>query len=147
MIRRRYQSHSEAETQAIAQEFAATLAPGAVVLLEGELGAGKTFFTRAVVNCFDAQIGATSPTFSLVNVYPTAPPIYHFDLYRIQSDAELADLGFEEYLEAGGIVFIEWGERCEHLLAVDYTRVTLAIDGEESREIVIEEFRNVTSGR
>jgi tRNA threonylcarbamoyladenosine biosynthesis protein TsaE len=146
MIRKRYQSRSEEETLAVAREFAATLRPGAVVLLKGELGAGKTFFTRGIVSCFDAQVLATSPTFSLVNVYPTTPPIYHFDLYRIANDSELSDLGFEEYLESDGIVLIEWGERCEHLVTVDHTRVSFAMAGEESREIVIEEIADAASG-
>lgn len=147
MIRKRYQSDSESATIDIAQQFAAGLKPGDLVLLFGDLGAGKTLFTRAVVSYFDKTVLATSPTFSLVNVYPTIPPIYHLDLYRIQGDAELLDLGFEEYLESDGIVMVEWGEKCEHLLPMSYIRISFTMIGETSREIVIEEINHATIGR
>lgn len=147
MIRNRYQSNSESATIEIAQQFAAGLKPGNLVLLFGDLGAGKTLFTRAVVSYFDQTVSATSPTFSLVNVYPTIPPIYHIDLYRIQRDAELIDLGFEEYLESDGIVLVEWGEKCEHLLSMAYTRISFTMVGDESRQIVIEEIEHAAIGR
>jgi len=147
MIRKRYQSNSESATIDIAQQFAATLKPGNLVLLFGDLGAGKTLFTRGLVSYFDKTVSATSPTFSLVNVYPTTPPIYHLDLYRIQGDTELIDLGFEEYLESDGIVLVEWGEKCEHLLSMDYIRIDFTMVDEGSREIVIEEIAHATIGR
>ncbi len=130
---------------AIARKFASTLQPGAVILLYGELGAGKTLFTRGVVSQFDTNVAVTSPTFSLVNTYPTTPPINHFDLYRIRNDSELIDLGFEEYLDDNGIVIIEWGEKCERLLSGRYFRINLAIIGGESRDIIIEEVEHVSS--
>ena len=147
MIRERYQSNSECATIAIARQFAAGLKPGELVLLFGDLGAGKTLFARGVVSYFSKTVSATSPTFSLVNVYPTIPPIYHLDLYRIQADAELIDLGFEEYLESDGIVLVEWGEKCEHLLSMDYIRISFTMVDQESREIVIEEIEHATIGR
>jgi len=147
MIRKRYQSNSESATIDIAQQFAAGLKPGNLVLLFGDLGAGKTLFARGVVSYFNKTVSATSPTFSLVNVYPTIPPIYHLDLYRIQADAELIDLGFEEYLESDGIVLVEWGEKCEHLLSMDYIRISFTMVDQESREIVIEEIEHATTGR
>jgi len=147
MIRKRYQSNSESATIDIAQQFAAGLKPGNLVLLFGDLGAGKTLFARGVVSYFNKTVSATSPTFSLVNVYPTIPPIYHLDLYRIQADAELIDLGFEEYLESDGIVLVEWGEKCEHLLSMDYIRISFTMVDQESREIVIEEIEHATIGR
>ena len=146
MIRKRYQSNSESATIDIAQQFAAGLKPGNLVLLFGDLGAGKTLFARGVVSYFNKTVSATSPTFSLVNVYPTIPPIYHLDLYRIQADAELIDLGFEEYLESDGIVLVEWGEKCEHLLSMDYIRISFTMVGEERRDIVIEEIKHATTG-
>lgn len=147
MIRKRYQSNSESATIDIARQFAAGLKLGHLVLLFGDLGAGKTLFTRGVVSYFNETVSATSPTFSLVNVYPTIPPIYHLDLYRIQGDAELLDLGFEEYLESDGIVLIEWGEKCEHLLSMDYIRISFTMVGEESRDIVIEEIEHAATRR
>jgi tRNA threonylcarbamoyladenosine biosynthesis protein TsaE len=147
MIRNRYQSNSENATFDIARQFAASLRPGNLILLFGDLGAGKTLFTRGVVSYFNETILATSPTFSLVNVYPTIPPIYHLDLYRIQGDAELIDLGFEECLESDGIVLVEWGEKCEHLLSMNYIRISFIMVGEEDREIVIEEVEHAAIGR
>jgi tRNA threonylcarbamoyladenosine biosynthesis protein TsaE len=147
MIRKRYQSNSESATTDIARQFAAGLKPGTLVLLFGDLGAGKTLFARGVVSYFSKTVLATSPTFSLVNVYPTTPPIYHLDLYRIQGDAELIDLGFEEYLESDGIVLVEWGEKCEQMLRMDYIRISFTMVGEERRDIVIEEIEYATTGR
>jgi tRNA threonylcarbamoyladenosine biosynthesis protein TsaE len=147
MIRKRYQSNSESATTDIARQFAAGLKPVTLVLLFGDLGAGKTLFARGVVSYFSKTVLATSPTFSLVNVYPTTPPIYHLDLYRIQGDAELIDLGFEEYLESDGIVLVEWGEKCEQMLQMDYIRISFTMVGEERRDIVIEEIEYATTGR
>ena len=146
MIRNRYRSDSESATIDIAQRFAAGLKPGSLVLLFGDLGAGKTLFTRGVVSYFDKTVSSTSPTFSLVNVYPTIPRIYHLDLYRIQGDGELVDLGFGEYLESGGIVLVEWGEKCEHLMPNDFIRISFTMIGEQSREIVIEEIEHANTG-
>jgi tRNA threonylcarbamoyladenosine biosynthesis protein TsaE len=146
MIRNRYQSNSESATTDIARAFAAGLKPGSLVLLFGDLGAGKTLFTRGIVSYFDKTVSATSPTFSLVNVYPTIPPIYHLDLYRIQGDSDLVDLGFGEYLESNGIVLVEWGEKCEHLLPNGFTRISFTMIGDQSREIVIEEIEHANTG-
>jgi tRNA threonylcarbamoyladenosine biosynthesis protein TsaE len=146
MTTQRYLSRSEGESIDIARQFAATLKGGALLLLHGDLGAGKTLFTRGIVSSFDAAVTVTSPTFSLVNVYPTQPVIYHFDLYRIQNDADLIDLGFAEYLESDGIVIVEWGEKCEHLLQQCFTRITLSLTGVDGREIVIEDVAHVNTG-
>ncbi len=107
----------EAATAALARALAALLRPGDVIALSGELGAGKTSFARALINALPRSDGGAgeeevpSPTFTLVQVYARAPaPVWHFDLYRIESPEEVVELGLEEAL-AEGITLIEWPER------------------------------------
>ena len=112
----RFELPDEAATAALARALAALLRPGDVVSLSGELGAGKTSFARALINALprsddDGEEEVPSPTFTLVQVYARAPaPVWHFDLYRIESPEELFELGLEEAL-AEGITLIEWPER------------------------------------
>lgn len=131
-------TNSESETLAVAEQLAERLKAGDSVLLYGELGAGKTTFIRSLVSRFGPQVAVSSPTFALVNVYPTQPPIYHFDLYRLTSDADLYDLGFDESLESGGIVLVEWAEKCGKLQPRKYYAVSLRITGEQQRDITID---------
>jgi tRNA threonylcarbamoyladenosine biosynthesis protein TsaE len=131
-------TRSESETFAVAERFAEMLRPGDNVLFYGELGAGKTAFIRSLVRHFGAGITVTSPTFALINVYPTQPPIYHFDLYRLSSDSDLTDLGFDEYLESAGIVLVEWAEKCRQQIPTRYYSVRMQIAGESERAIKIE---------
>lgn len=105
-------SKSKEETLKIAKDFAKTLSVGDIVLLDGDLGAGKTVFVKGVTDFFSAgKAIAVSPTFLIVNVYETTPPIYHFDLYRINDIEELDAIGAEEYLFGDGVSFVEWPER------------------------------------
>ena len=105
-------SNSADETLKIAADFALTLSVGDIVLLDGDLGAGKTVFVKGVANHFsNGKVIAVSPTFVIVNTYETDPPIYHFDLYRINDVSELDAIGAEEYLFGDGISFVEWPER------------------------------------
>ena len=109
-----YYSNSEDETLKVASDFALKLSVGDIVLLDGDLGAGKTVFSKGIVKALsDGRVTAVSPTFVLVNVYETTPPIYHFDLYRINDVSELDAIGAEEYLYSNGISFVEWPERAE----------------------------------
>ena len=105
-------SKSKEETIKIAKEFAKSLVEGDIVLLDGDLGAGKTVFVKGVTDYFSGGSAiAISPTFMIVNVYETNPEIYHFDLYRIEDVSELDAIGAEEYLFGNGISFVEWPER------------------------------------
>lgn len=121
----------------MAQELAGRLKANDVVLFYGSLGAGKTAFIRGILNHFNPKIGVTSPTYTLVNVYPTDPEIFHFDLYRLQGENDLADVGFDEYLDSGGIVLVEWAEKCGRLKPARGYEVKLEILGETIREITI----------
>lgn len=111
-------TRSAAETEALGEELAASLAPGDLLLLAGELGAGKTTFVRGLARGLGATATVQSPTFTLVRVYPGRVQLAHVDLYRLESTAELAELGLEELLEEG-VVAVEWGDR----LAFDGGRV------------------------
>lgn len=103
-------SSSEEDTRKIALEFLNVLKAGDVVVLNGELGTGKTFFIKKIAESLGVQ-NANSPTFAIVNEYGSQPMIYHFDFYRINKVNELHDIGLEDYLtDSDAIIFIEWGE-------------------------------------
>ena len=99
-----YQSYSAAETEAAAEQLAAKLKPGDIVFLIGGLGAGKTAFVRGLTRGLGIQNTVQSPTFTIVNEYRSGPfPLFHFDLYRLDSEEALYDIGFEDYLFSDGI--------------------------------------------
>jgi tRNA threonylcarbamoyladenosine biosynthesis protein TsaE len=107
-------SPSPAHTAAIGAAVAAAVRPPAIIALCGDLGAGKTEFVKGFVSGSSVESAVSSPTFSILNTYDGAErPIYHFDLYRIEGKAELAELGFDEYVFGEGICLIEWAERAE----------------------------------
>lgn len=105
-------TNSAAETETVGEGFGNRLRIGDVVLLTGELGAGKTTFVRGVARGAGSHTPVASPTFQLVRVYPGRVQIAHVDLYRVEHNAELADLGLEELVGEGAVV-IEWGDRLE----------------------------------
>ena len=111
-----YISSSESETAVIAKKIAKTLKRGDIVLLEGDLGAGKTTLVKFLVKSLGSKDDVTSPTFTIVNEYKAKDvDIYHMDFYRIKSVDELYNIGIEEYLYGSGICLIEWPERAEEL--------------------------------
>lgn len=107
--------HSEEEMQQLGSDLAAVLAEDDVVYLLGELGAGKTVLVRGVARGLGYAGRVTSPTFTLMNIYPTTPVIYHFDFYRLES-LDMPDLGLEDYLERGGICLLEWPQVGQEML-------------------------------
>lgn len=106
------ETSSPEETEAAGEELGRRLIPGDLVLLKGELGAGKTTFVRGIARGIGSTAPVGSPTFQLVRVYPGRPQVAHVDLYRVERSAELRDLGLEELLDAGAVV-VEWGERLD----------------------------------
>ena len=110
-----YTSFSVAETIGIAERFAERLKPGDCVLYTGEMGAGKTHFTKGIARHFGVHDEVTSPTFALVNEYRGRLDIFHFDLFRIESFDDLYAIGFFDYLERDGVICIEWSENIEKL--------------------------------
>lgn len=133
----RYLTHSEQETAGVAATLARRLCPGTVVLLYGELGAGKTAFVRGFVEGVGIDADeVSSPTFTLIQQYGGDRRVYHVDLYRLDPD-EVADLGLEELSERGGLVCIEWADRLPWPVA-GAVSVRITDRGEDAREVAIE---------
>ncbi len=110
-------SHSSAETFAFGQQIAATLRAGDVLALCGDLGAGKTHFVKGLAAGLGITAEVTSPTFTLIHEYPGGRlPLCHFDFYRLESEDDLLRIGFDDYLDAGSVLAIEWAEKFPALL-------------------------------
>ncbi len=126
---------NESDTERLGQRLAAELAPGSVVALIGPLGAGKTRLVQAVCRALGVTEEVTSPTFVLINEYRSGRlPVFHFDAYRLRDDDEFLELGPDEYFEAGGMTFVEWGDRVERCLPKDAVRVKIEVlEGERRR--------------
>ena len=132
-------THSADETQALGQKLASRLAPGDVIAYFGDLGAGKTAFTRGLALGLGITDPVTSPTYTIVNEYLSGRiPLFHFDMYRLSSSDELFDIGWEDYLSRGGVCAVEWSENVEDALQ-DAIRVTIEKDADEpdTRHITI----------
>ena len=126
-------------TEAFGRRLGGLLFPGAVVGLVGPLGAGKTHLVRAVAEGLGADGGAvSSPTFVLIQEYEGRLPVYHFDAYRLHSEAEFFDLGAHEYFEGGGVCLVEWADRVPGCLPPERLTVRLEITGETSRRAHVE---------
>ena len=128
-----YLSHSEAETEAIGEALARRLSPGAVVAYRGGLGMGKTAFTRGLARGLGCTDRVTSPTFTIVNEYDGPLPLFHFDMYRLADAGELFDIGWEDYLDRGGVCAVEWSEQVAEALPSETIYVTLARRPEDDR--------------
>lgn len=132
-------SHSAEETERFGEMLAASLHPGSVVAYTGELGMGKTAFTRGLARRLGCRSRVTSPTFTIVNEYEGNIPLFHFDMYRLTSSDDLFDIGWEDYLARGGVCAVEWSERVDEVLD-DAIRVTIEVhpDAPDSRIITID---------
>lgn len=121
-----YQTNSPAETEALGESLAHQLTAGAVIAYTGDLGAGKTAFTRGLARGLGVQERVTSPTFTIVNEYLGGRlPLFHFDMYRLGSSDELYDIGWEDYLARGGVCAVEWSEIVDDALEQDAIRVDI----------------------
>ena len=133
-----YLSHSPEETEQLGEQLGRTLRPGSVVAYRGDLGMGKTAFTRGLARGLGCTCRVTSPTFTIVNEYSGALPLFHFDMYRLDSSDELFDIGWEDYLSRGGVCAVEWSERVEDALPDDTLWVSIAGgNGENDRIITV----------
>ena len=131
-----YLSHSPEETEHIGEMQGRRLRPGTVVAYRGGLGMGKTAFTRGLARGLGCAGRVTSPTFTIVNEYDGATPLFHFDMYRLGSSDELFDIGWEDYLTRGGVCAVEWSENVADALERDTVRVDIRRGGEESRRVI-----------
>ena len=119
-------SRNETETEAVGEALAARLQGGDVVAYLGDLGAGKTAFTRGLARGLGYVGRVTSPTFTIVNEYEGEIPLFHFDLYRLGDEEELFDIGWEDYLGRGGVCAVEWSERIPGALPSGTITVTIS---------------------
>ena len=137
-------TNSASETRALGEQLASGLRPGDTVILEGELGAGKSELARGIARGLGVTETVTSPSFTILNVYESGRcPLYHFDWYRLESEEELYDLGMDEYLGGDGIAVVEWAERCPDAVPEDCIRIRLEATGEETRRITVNDGRRV----
>ena len=134
-------SRSAAQTRTLGEQLAGRLQAGDVVVLQGELGAGKSELTRGIAKGLGVTETVTSPSFTILNVYESGRcPLYHFDWYRLESADELYELGLDEYLGGDGIAVVEWAERCPEALPEKTICIRLETTGEESRRIESEDL-------
>ena len=133
-----FTTNSPVETETLGERIAKILTPGTVIAYCGDLGAGKTAFTRGLARGLGYREPVTSPTYTIVNEYLGGRlPLFHFDMYRLGSSDDLWDIGWEDYLERGGICAVEWSENVEDAME---SAIWIRIEktGEESRRITIE---------
>ena len=134
----KYITKAPEETEAVGAALGAVLQPGTVIAYRGDLGAGKTAFTRGLARGLGCKELVTSPTYTIVNEYLGGRlPLFHFDMYRLRSSDDLFDIGWEDYLERGGICAVEWSENVADAME-DAITVTIEKLGEDSRRITIE---------
>ena len=131
-------THSPEETEELGEKLAKLLSPGDILAYRGDLGAGKTAFTRGLARGLDSREQVTSPTYTIVNEYLGGRlPLFHFDMYRLRCADDLFDIGWDDYLERGGICAVEWSENVWEAME-DPITVTIEKLGESSRKITIE---------
>ncbi len=127
---------SETQTENAGEFLARELKRGAVVAFRGEMGAGKTAFVRGFARGLGEKGRVTSPTYTIVNEYLTTPPLFHFDLYRLESADELFEIGFDDYLLRGGICMIEWSENAGDEVAFSHRIDIQRVENDENSRII-----------
>jgi tRNA threonylcarbamoyladenosine biosynthesis protein TsaE len=136
-------TNSPAETEAVGAALAKVLQPGMILAYRGDLGAGKTAFTRGLARGLGYTDPVTSPTYTIVNEYLGGRlPLFHFDMYRLASSDDLWDIGWEDYLERGGICAVEWSENVDDAME-QALYVTIEKLGADSRRITLEGGENL----
>ena len=137
-IHLRYLTNSPEETEDLGANLARILRPGTVIAYTGDLGAGKTAFTRGLAKGLDCMEPVSSPTYTIVNEYLSGRmPLFHFDMYRLGSSDELFDIGWEDYLSRGGVCAVEWSENVADAME-DAILIHIRRLSDTQREIVIE---------
>ncbi|MDT9027829.1 tRNA (adenosine(37)-N6)-threonylcarbamoyltransferase complex ATPase subunit type 1 TsaE [Rossellomorea yichunensis] len=129
---------SPEETGQFAEKLAAHLKPGAVLTLEGDLGAGKTTFTKGLAKGLGVTKTVNSPTFTIIKEYKGRLPLYHMDVYRLDDSFE--DLGFDEYFEGEGVTVVEWAHLIQDQLPEELLSLSIYREGDSTRRIVLKPF-------
>lgn len=128
---------SKSEMENLAKLISESLEGGEIISLRGDLGAGKTYFTKFIGKYLGVQENIVSPTFAILNIYEGKFKIFHFDVYRLGGEEEFSDLGFEEYLYGKGISIIEWADRISEILPEYAIDIEIKSTGEEARIVNI----------
>lgn len=129
---------SAGETMALGERLGTRLEPGDVLALFGDLGAGKTTFTKGLAVGLGLEADVHSPTFTLIHEHHGRIPLYHIDLYRLESELEVENIGIEEYIYGDGVTVIEWADRMKSLLPQGRLDIEFRMLGDVEREIIIE---------
>ncbi len=130
-------SPSRQATLRLGERLGRAAASGDLILLRGDLGAGKTTLTQGIARGLGITGAVNSPTFTLIKEYAGRLPLFHIDLYRLDDLAEIEALGIEDYLDRGGVSVVEWAERGEPLWPADWLRLDLRVEGAHARRLVI----------
>lgn len=139
MSRLQVTTTSSAETEQLGMALGLLLQPGGFLALQGDLGGGKTCFTRGIVAALAPQSAhlVASPTYAIMNCYPGDTPVYHFDFYRLSCDDDIVELGFEEYFYGDGVCVVEWSERLSELLPPDVVTILFDYAGDDRRNLTL----------
>ncbi len=135
----KYSALSEIETEELAENLESEKFPGMVICLNGELGSGKTVFTKAFANSLGIKESVTSPTFNIIKEYKEGElPLYHMDVYRIEGKVD--DLGLDEYFDGDGVTIIEWADMIEDHLPKERLDIQIKVTGEDSRTFILKPY-------
>ena len=132
-----FMTSSKAETVDCGRELGCRLEAGATVALSGELGSGKTAFVTGLAQGLGIEMDVSSPTFTIVNEYPGQIPLFHFDLYRLENADELFDIGWDDYLDRGGVCAVEWSEKAQAALPEETITVIIENLGSDKRRLTV----------
>ena len=128
-------TRSEKETIELAQNFESEKFPNMIICLDGELGSGKTVFTKGIANALGIKESITSPTFTIIKEYDGELPLYHMDVYRLDGNTD--GYGIEEYFTKGGVVVIEWSDTIKDILPKEYLHIKFKVTDENKRILVL----------
>ncbi|MDR2589761.1 MAG: tRNA (adenosine(37)-N6)-threonylcarbamoyltransferase complex ATPase subunit type 1 TsaE [Oscillospiraceae bacterium] len=131
-------TNNENETISEGEKLGRSLKPNTIVALYGNLGSGKTTFTRGLAKGLGITMNVSSPTFTIVNEYHGKIPLFHFDMYRLDNEDELFDIGWDDYHDRGGVCVVEWSEKVPNAIPFNTITVKLTNLGENKRQIEIE---------
>ena len=131
-------TRNETETILLAQNFESEKFPNMIICLDGELGSGKTVFTKGIAKALGIEESITSPTFTLIKEYEGELPLYHMDLYRL--NGKIDELGLEEYFEKGGVVVIEWASTIRQYLPKERLEIKIKVLDENRRSIILKPY-------
>ena len=132
----KYTAYTESDTEELAENIESEHFPGMVICLTGELGSGKTVFTKAFASALGIEEPVTSPTFNIIKEYPNGElPLYHMDVYRLEGKVE--ELGLDEYFDGNGVTIIEWADMISDYLPKERLDITIRVTGEDTRVFIL----------